>query len=371
MSICLCRVSLAVPATMAVPAPPRINASSYVVMDFHSGKSLVEENAGQRVEPASLTKIMTVYITARELAAGHIHLADKVHISEKAWRVSGSRMFIEVNREVTVEDLLHGVIIQSGNDSSVAIAEHIAGGEEVFAQMMNEQAQTLGMVNTHFVNSTGMPNPEHYTTARDLALLAQALIRDHPDIYAIHSMKEFSFNGIKQVNRNTMLWRDPTVDGVKTGHTESAGYCLVASALRGDMRLISVVMGTEGENARTNMTQSLLSYGFRYFETHKLYAAHQVVQSGRVWKGDRQAVDLGVNQDLYVTIPKGTYKQLNASVELEPTIIAPVNAGDVKGALKIKLEGQELINQPLVTQQAVGPGSLLDRLTDDVKLLFE
>ena len=370
MSIILSLLSPVVSAVTLVPAPPRINASSYLVMEFHSGRMLVEENADKRVEPASLTKIMTIYIAAKELVAGHIHLIDKVHVSEKAWRMSGSRMFIEVNKEVTVEELLHGIIIQSGNDASVALAEHIAGDEDVFAQMMNQEARTLGMVNSHFVNSTGMPHADHYSTAKDLTLLSRALIREHPEIYAFHSVKEFTYNGIKQVNRNSMLYRDQSVDGIKTGHTDTAGYCLVASAVRGDTRLISVVMGAEGENARINMTQALLSYGFRFFETHKLYTANQVIQTGRIWKGERESVDFGVHQDLYITIPKGTYKQLDASIELDPTIIAPVNVGDVKGTLKVKLEGKELLNQPLIILQPVGPGSLLDRLEDEVRLLF-
>ena len=364
-------LSPVVTAVTLVPAPPRINASSYLVMDYHSGRLVVNENADKRVEPASLTKIMTVYIAAKELAAGNIHLDDKVHVSEKAWRMTGSRMFIEVNKQVTVEELLHGIIIQSGNDASVALAEYIAGDEDVFAQLMNQQAKLLGMINTNFVNSTGLPHAEHYTTANDLALLARSLIREYPEIYAMHSLKEFIYNGIKQTNRNSMLWRDESVDGIKTGHTESAGYCLVASATRGGMRLISVVMGTEGDNARINMTQALLSYAFRFFETHKLYTANQVIQTGRIWKGDRESVDLGVNQDLYITIPKGTYKQLDASIELEPIIIAPVSVGEVKGTLKVKLEKQELVNQPLITLQSVGSGSVLGRFKDDVKLLFE
>ncbi|OGT78701.1 MAG: serine-type D-Ala-D-Ala carboxypeptidase [Gammaproteobacteria bacterium RIFCSPLOWO2_02_FULL_52_10] len=371
MSIFAWLLSPVVTAVTLVPAPPRINASSYLVMDYHSGRLVVNENADKRVEPASLTKIMTVYIAAKELAAGNIHLDDKVHVSEKAWRMTGSRMFIEVNKQVTVEELLHGIIIQSGNDASVALAEYIAGDEDVFAQLMNQQAKLLGMINTNFVNSTGLPHAEHYTTANDLALLARSLIREYPEIYAMHSLKEFIYNGIKQTNRNSMLWRDESVDGIKTGHTESAGYCLVASATREGMRLISVVMGTEGDNARINMTQVLLSYAFRFFETHKLYTANQVIQTGRIWKGDRESVDLGVNQDLYITIPKGTYKQLDASIELEPIIIAPVSVGEVKGTLKVKLEKQELVNQPLITLQSVGSGSVLGRFKDDVKLLFE
>jgi len=367
----LCFNTAGVTAAVIVPAPPKINASSYLVMDYNSGDMLVSNNPDKRVEPASLTKIMTVYVAAHELAAGTIHMDDKVHVSEKAWRMQGSRMFIEVNTDVTVSDLLHGIVIQSGNDASVALAEYIAGSEDVFAQIMNQYAKKLGMVNTHFVNATGLPHENHYTTAMDLARLTRALIQEFPDEYAIHSIKEFTYNNIKQPNRNSLLWRDEGVDGVKTGHTESAGFCLVASATRENMRLISVVMGTDSENARINTTQTLLSYAFRFFESRKLYSAEEVIKTGRIWKGDRETIDFGVNKDLYVTIPRGAYKQLDETVEIQPTIIAPVNKGDIKGTLKVTLDGKELIKQPLIALQSVAEGSLFERLMDDVKLLFE
>lgn len=367
----LCIHMIGAAAEIIVPAPPKINASSYLVMDFNSGDLLVSKNPDKRVEPASLTKIMTVYVAAHELASGTIHMDDKVHVSEKAWRMPGSRMFIEVNTDVTVSDLLHGIIIQSGNDASVALAEYIAGSEEVFAQIMNQYAKKLGMVNTHYVNATGLPHENHYTTAMDLARLARALISEFPDIYAIHSIKEFTYNDIKQPNRNSLLWRDEGVDGVKTGHTESAGYCLVASARRDDMRLISVVMGTSSENARINMTQTLLSYAFRFFETRKLYSANKVIQTGRIWKGDRESIGFGVDKDLYVTIPRGAYKQLEEKVQLHPTIIAPVNKGDIKGTLTVTMGDKQLINQPLIALQAAGEGSLIERLKDDVRLWFQ
>lgn len=354
-----------------VPAPPAINASSYLVVDFDSGRNLVEENVDERVEPASLTKMMTVYIVSSELAAGNIDMSDMVVISERAWRMAGSRMFIEVDKEVSVENLLKGVIIQSGNDASVALAEHISGSEEVFAAVMNQHATELGMTGTHFTNSTGLPDPEHYTTARDMGILARALLRDHPEIYKWHSIKEFTFNDITQHNRNEMLWRDASVDGIKTGHTDSAGYCLVASAKRDDMRLISVVMGTEGTKSRTSATQSLLNFAFRFYETHRLYQARESITSSKIWKGDVETFDVGIADDLYVTIPRGKYKQLDAAIEINPVITAPINVSDVQGNLKVTLEGEELASRPLIALKAVAPGSLFNRLKDDIRLLFE
>lgn len=367
----LCCYITNVRAAVIVPAPPKINASSYLVMDYDTGKLLVSDNPDKRLEPASLTKIMTVYVAAHELAAGTIHMDDKVHVSEKAWRTPGSRMFIKVNTDVTVSDLLHGILVQSGNDASVALAEYIGGSEGVFVQIMNQYAKKLGMVNTHYADATGLPHANHYSTARDLAILTRAFIREFPKIYAINSIKKFTYNGITQDNRNTLLWRDEGVDGVKTGHTESAGYCLIASAKRHNMRLISVVMGTDSEKARINTTQTLLSYAFRFFETRKLYSANQVIKSGKVWEGDQDSIALGIKKDLYVTIPRGAYKQLDARIKLQPTIIAPVHRGDVKGTLNVSLNGKEIANRPLRALQSVGEGSLYERLRDKVELLFE
>jgi serine-type D-Ala-D-Ala carboxypeptidase (penicillin-binding protein 5/6) len=366
VSICLSSSQAAI-----VPAPPKINASSYLVIDYDSGRKLVEENIDESVEPASLTKMMTVYVVSSELAAGNIGMSDMVMVSERAWRMSGSRMFIEVDKEVSVEDLLKGVIVQSGNDASMALAEYISGSEEVFAAVMNQYAEELGMSGTHFVNSTGLPDNEHYTTARDMAILASALLREHPEIYAWHSIKEFTFNGIKQHNRNQMLWRDDSVDGIKTGHTESAGYCLVVSSKRGNMRLISVVMGTKGTKARTRATQSLLNFSFRFYETHKLYQAGESIASSKIWKGDMDSFDVGISDDLYVTIPRGRYQQLDAAIEISPTIIAPINQAEVQGTLKVTLEDKELASRPLIALQDVALGSLFNRLKDDIKLLFE
>ncbi len=361
---------LASSATM-IPAPPVINATSYLVADYHSGQNIIAHNSQQRVEPASLTKIMTVYVVASELAEGHITLDDKVSVSERAWRMEGSRMFIEVGKKVAVSDLLKGVIIQSGNDASVALAEHVSGDEGVFAVMMNQHAARLGMTGTHFVNSTGLPDPQHYTTAADMATLAAALFSDFPDIYALHAVKEFTFNNIKQNNRNSLLWKDDSVDGIKTGHTEAAGYCLVASARRGEMRLISVIMGTEGNHARTRASQALLNYVFRFYETRPLFRAGDVITTGRLWKGERESVNLGLRQDLIITLPKGEYKDLQTTAALPENIIAPVSQDQPYGDFKVVLAGEQIASRGLVALESVAEGGLLTRMLDTVTLWFE
>jgi serine-type D-Ala-D-Ala carboxypeptidase (penicillin-binding protein 5/6) len=357
--------------TMIVPASPKIKASSYLVMDFNSGKLLVEENSEQRLPPASLTKIMTVYVVSSELANGKISLEDEVLVSEKAWRTQGSRMFIEVGKKVKLDDLLHGVIIQSGNDASVALAEYISGTEDVFADLMNKHAQRLGMDNTHYVNSTGLPDENHYTTASDLAKLARALINDFPAGYELHKAKEFTFNKIKQHNRNKLLWRDRSVDGIKTGHTEEAGYCLVASAVRNGMRLISVVMGTDGVNARAKASQALLNYGYRFFETHKLYTAGEMVTSVKIWKADVDVLNLGIENDIYITVPRGQYDKLEPVVELDNQVIAPVNEGEQKGMLNVMLTNEKMASVPLLALETISEGSIVNRLKDEVRLLFD
>ncbi|MEX2523516.1 MAG: D-alanyl-D-alanine carboxypeptidase family protein [Gammaproteobacteria bacterium] len=354
-----------------LPAPPKVNAESYLVMDYESGHIIAGENITERVEPASLTKMMTTHVVAEELAAGNIGLEDEVVISEKAWRMKGSRMFIEVDTRVTVSDLLKGVIIQSGNDASVALAEYISGTEEAFASMMNEYARQLGMVNTNFMNSTGWPQENHYTTAEDMAALARALIREHPDIYSLHAIKEFTYNGIKQHNRNNLLWRDDSVDGIKTGHTENAGYCLVASAKRDNMRLISVVMGSDDENARIRATQSLLNFAFRFYETHKLYEPGQAVTTSQVWKGNSDTINLGVNERLWITVPRGSYDDLDIRTDTDKTIIAPVEKGAVYGKLVVSLDGRELAKRSLIALESINEGSLFERLKDEVRLLFQ
>lgn len=358
-------------AEMIVPAPPVIKVSSYIVMDFDSGNILLEKNMEKKLPPASLTKIMTVYVVASELANGKISLEDEVLVSEKAWRTVGSRMFIEVGKKIKLEELLHGVIIQSGNDASVALAEHVSGTEGVFADLMNKHADRIGMINSHFVNSTGLPNPENYTTSNDMAKLAQALIRDYPELYSLHKIKEYSFNGIKQNNRNILLWRDSSVDGIKTGHTKEAGYCLVASAVRDGMRLISVVMGADGKNARAKNSQAILNYGFRFFETHKLYSIGDLIATAKIWKAEIDTVNLSINKNLYITIPRGQYEKLEPIVEVEKLIMAPVSEGDQKGVLNIMLKDKNIKTVPLFALSSVAKGNVFDRLKDEVYLLFE
>ncbi len=360
-----------VSAEVPIPAPPQIAASGHLLIDFNSGHVLDESNADQRLEPASLTKIMTAYVVMRELTEGNIGLQDQVLVSEKAWRTPGSRMFIEVDKRVSVQQLLEGMIIQSGNDASVALAEHVAGSEETFANLMNEHAQRLGMINTHFVNSTGLPAEDHYTTARDIALVSAATIQEFPEYYQWYAVKEFSFNGITQYNRNKLLWRDDAVDGVKTGHTEAAGYCLVASAKKEGMRLISVVMGTSSENARAKESMSMLNYGFRFFETHRLYGAGEVLNRARVWKGAKENVALGLNQELYITIPRRQYKNLKAGMSIDPRLMAPVTKGQELGRVRITLN-QDLVREvPLIALEGVDEGGILQTAKDSVLLWFE
>jgi len=357
--------------TILIPAAPSVAANSYVLLDFNSGKVLAEKNADLRLAPASLTKIMTVYVVFRELKNGHLTLDEKVTISKKAWQTPGSRMFVEVNKQVAIEDLLQGVIIQSGNDASVALAEHVAGDEATFAAMMNQNAERLGMLDSHFENSMGLPSENHYTTARDLAKLTIAVIKEFPDYYRWDSQKEFTFNKITQPNRNKLLWRDKSVDGVKTGYTEEAGYCMVASAKRENMRLISVVMGTKSANARANESQTLLNYGFRFFETHKLYGANEVLTETRIWKGDSKKLPMGLTEDLYVTIPRRHYNDLKAEINMDKKIIAPVNEGVSLGTVNVALVGEVVVEKPLVALKTVNKGSFVQRLYDEAMLMLE
>jgi D-alanyl-D-alanine carboxypeptidase (penicillin-binding protein 5/6) len=352
-----------------IPIPPTIEASSFILLDHQTGKVLAENNADVKLAPASLTKIMTVYVVFKEIANGHLHLDDLATISKKAWSTSGSRMFVEVNDRVKIEDLLKGVIIQSGNDASVALAEHVAGSEEVFAAMMNQQAERLGMKNTQFKNSDGLPVEGHYTTARDLALLTMALIKEFPDFYPWFSQQEFVYNKIVQHNRNQLLGRDPSVDGVKTGHTDEAGYCLVASALRNDMRLISVVMGAKSTNARAVQNQNLLNYGFRFYEAHKLYDGKKSLSDARVWKGDIKELPLGLAEDLYATIPRGHYDDLKAVIHVDKNITAPVKEGDKLGSVEVSFKGEPIIKKDLVALKTVEKGNIFRQLTDSAILL--
>lgn len=354
-----------------IPVPPTISATGHLLMDFHSGTVLAENNAEKRLEPASLTKIMTAYVVFRELEEGNLTLDDQVLVSKKAWKTPGSRMFIEVGKKVSIDDLIHGMIIASGNDACVALAEHIAGSEESFAALMNEHAIRLGMENTHFVNSTGLPDPNHYTTPADILKVTRALIAEFPQYYTIYSQREFTFNGITQKNRNRLLWRDPSVDGVKTGHTEAAGYCLVASAKREGMRLLSVVMGTSSEEARAQETQKLLNYGFRFYQTHRLFGAGEPLRKVRVWKGDVEQLELGLEQDLHVTIPRGDYDELQVRTRLQSGIVAPVKKGQPLGRLVVELDGEVLDEQPLVALRAVEEGGLFHNLLDSLLMIFE
>ncbi len=356
---------------ISTPPAPSIAASAYILKDFHTGKVLAENNADAKLAPASLTKIMTVYVVFNELASGHLHLEDNVTISEKAWKTSGSRMFLELGNQVKIEDLIKGVVIQSGNDASVALAEHVGGSEETFADMMNQHASRLGMVNTHFKNSDGLPVEDHYTTARDLGLLTSALIKEFPEYYRWFSLKEFTFNNITQQNRNKLLSRDESVDGVKTGFTDDAGYCLVASALREDMRLISVVMGAKDANARANENQTLLNYGFRFYESHRLYQGKTSLNEARIWKGTNKTISVGVADDIYVTVPRRLFKDLKAAIIVDKKITAPVVEGAKLGSIKVTLNNEVVEEKDLIALQSVEQGNIFQRLVESAMMMFE
>ncbi|AQU82690.1 MULTISPECIES: D-alanyl-D-alanine carboxypeptidase family protein [unclassified Halomonas] len=353
-----------------IPSAPQLAASSWILMDAHSGRILAEHNADERLPPASLTKLMTAYLVERELDRGTINLTDMVNISERAWRTGGSKMFIEVGDRVAIDDLLHGIIIVSGNDASVAMAEHLAGGEAPFADLMNQHASRLGMHNTNFQNATGLPGDNHYSSAHDMALLSQYIINDYPEHYAIYSQRTFSYGGIDQANRNRLLWRDPTVDGLKTGWTTEAGYGLVASAKRDDMRLISVVMGTSSEEARAQETQKLLSYGFRFFETMKLYERGAVLATPRVWGGETNELRVGVDSEVFMTLPRNRNEELRARLNLDADLQAPIAVGDSVGKLEVYL-GEEMVGErQLVALESVEEGGLFKRFFDQVRRFF-
>ena len=358
-------------AAVPLPSPPQLSAKSYVLMDFQSGRLIAENNLDERVEPASLTKMMTEYVVSAELAQGTVRLSDEVTVSEKAWRMEGSRMFIEVNKRVTVEELLKGLIIQSGNDAAVALAEHIAGSEQGFVHMMNDYAAKLGMTGTSFMNTTGLPDPDHYTTARDMATLARAVIRDYPEEYKLYAVREFTYGGIRQQNRNKLLWRDDSVDGLKTGHTQSAGYCLVSSAVRDGMRLISVVLGTNSDKARADQSQRLLNYGFRFFETSKVFVAGQPIKKVRIWQGETEELPVGVLQDVYITIPRGSSESLQTEIELSDYIVAPARIGQNLGKTRVKSENEVIAEANLVSLANVNEGSLFQKAKDAVLRYFE
>lgn len=357
----------------AIPIPdaPVIGAKSYYVVASKTGRELASLEPDRKLAPASLTKLMTAYVVFKSLDEGQITLEDEVTVSEKAWRTPGSRMFIEVGTRVKVGDLIKGVIVQSGNDASVALAEHIAGTESVFAEVMNRYAAALGMHNSHFTNVTGLPGEEHYSTARDLARLARAIIEEFPDYYRWYSVKEFTYNDISQRNRNALLWRDSSVDGMKTGHTDDAGYCLVSSAEREDMRVVSVVLGMASPKARIDGSQALLNYAFRFYETRLLYKAGEAVTEARIWKAANEFTPLGLPQDLYITIPRGSFDEVESVLSMPAVLLAPVAQGQPLAELKVTLNGDSVLNQPLRALDPNPEGSIWQRARDGVMLWFE
>lgn len=372
VSLLLCLAASSVVAQpMPAPAPPIIGAKSYLMIDSRTGYELASLNADAALAPASLTKLMTTYVVFHALKQEQIRLEDEVTISEKAWRTEGSRMFVEVGTRVSIQDLLIGMIVQSGNDASVALAEHVAGTESVFAELMNQYAAALGLHSSHFLNATGLPAEGHTTTARDLATLARAIIEEFPEYYSWHSMKDFTYNDIRQDNRNSLLWRDASVDGLKTGHTDDAGYCLVASAKRDNMRIISVVLGTSSNKARTDGSQALLNYGFRFFETRLLFEAGEEVTTARVWKSQNENSGLGVLEDLYITVRRGAYDELESTLDIPAIVEAPLAAGQAVAELKIRLNGEQLLSAPLRALDDNPIGSVWQRTRDSISLWFE
>ena len=370
----LIAAGLAHAAPSIIPAPPQVSASSYILIDANSGRVITERNADERLPPASLTKLMTSYVLSYELEEGNVSNSDMVSISNNAWAqnpvfAGSSLMWIEVGKQVSLEDLHKGIVISSGNDASVAVAEHLAGSESAFADVMNQHGEIMGMTNTHFVNSHGLPHPDHYTTARDLAKLSKAILA-YPDEYALYSIPDFTFNGIRQTNRNRLLWKDDSVDGLKTGHTEEAGYCLVTSAKKNNMRLVSVVMGTKSQSARETETQKLLSYGFRYFETHQLYSVNDELTKAKVWAGETDQLRLGVERDIHLTIPRGKQKSLKAVMDITEVIKAPITQGEKYGELVITLNGEELLREPLLALESLEKGGLFKQLWDSIVLFI-
>ena len=357
--------------TRPVPSSPVIGSKSYLVIDATTGAMLAELDPDLQLPPASLTKLMTAYVVFDALKQGQIRLEDPVTISEKAWRMGGSRMFIEVGKQVSVEDLLLGMIVQSGNDASVALAEYVAGSEAVFAEMMNQYSLNLGMTSSHWVNSTGWPADNHYTTARDLVTLTRALIREFPEYYRWYSVREFTWNEIRQENRNKLLWRDNSVDGVKTGHTDAAGYCLVSSAERDGMRVIAAVMGTASDSSRISGSQALINYVFRFFETRLLYKGGEAITSARIWKSANEESSLGVAEDLYITVPRGAYDELESTLDMPATLLAPVSNGQPLAELVVTLDGEEILREPVRALEDNPTGSLWQRMRDSVSLWFE
>lgn len=371
ISLCLSLAFASVThAAVIVPSAPQLDATAYVLMDADSGKILVEKNADQKLPPASLTKMMTSYVAAHELELGNVAEDVLVPISVKAWRKKGSRMFVREGTQVPLIDLLRGIIIQSGNDASVAVAEYFSGSEEAYAGWMNQYAERFGMVNTQFKNATGWPAEGHFSSARDMATLSLRIIKDHPTYYPLYAEKYFEYNNIRQPNRNKLLWRDPSVDGLKTGHTDEAGYCLAASALKDGTRFIAVVMGTRSEEARARETQKLLAYGFRYFETHKLYSAAEQLQSQKVWLGEQEEVKLGVADELFLTLPRGAKGELQVDILTDEFIEAPIKQGQAVGTITISMGDEVQSELPLVALEAVEEAGFFGKLIGKIKLFF-
>ena len=373
----VCKADPVIPITAPVaaqptltPIAPNVNAKAYLLMDAYSGKILASENIDERVAPASLTKMMTSYVVSMALQQGHIHPTDLVTISEAAWKTGGSKMFVKVGDKVSVEDLMQGMIVDSGNDACVAMAEYIAGSQESFVNLMNQQAARLGMKNTHFVDVDGLPDPNHYSTARDMSILARALILDFPEDYKWYSQKWFSYNGIKQPNRNRLLWRDPDIDGIKTGHTNEAGFCLAASGHKNGMRLITIVMGAPSDEMRAQDSQKLLTYGFRFFESHKLYNAEVNLTTTRVWFAQRPQIKVGLAQDLYATLPLGSNKKPTTTMIFTPNLKAPIKKGEVIGQINIVLNDKPIASAPLIALEDLSKAGLWRSLVDHTSLLF-
>ena len=357
-------------AAAQTPPAPVLNAKAWLLVDMASGQVLASQGPGERVEPASLTKLMTAYLTFAALKNKSITLEQNVPVSEHAWKAIGSRMFIQPKRPVTVAEAMRGMIVQSGNDASIALAELIAGSEDQFAAIMNREALRLGMKNTSFKNATGLPDPQHYTTVEDLGRLAGAIIRDYPDFYPLYSMKEYSYNNISQPNRNRLLWLDPNVDGMKTGHTDSAGFCLIASAKRGPRRLLSVVVGTQSESARSTESQKLLNYGFLAYDAVRLYEKGQTISSLEVWKGESRELKAGFDNELFVTVPKGQAGNIKATLNSQKPLLAPIAQGQKIGSMKVTLEGREIAEVPVVALEKIDGAGFFGRTLDTMQLWF-
>jgi D-alanyl-D-alanine carboxypeptidase (penicillin-binding protein 5/6) len=364
-------MSLAVHAAPATaPEPPGIAAKAYLLADHGSGQILAQQAAQEKIEPASLTKLMTAYVTFGAIKKGKLKLTQNANVSEKAWKAEGSRMFIEPNKPVTVDELLKGMIVQSGNDACIALAEAVAGTEEAFVELMNKEAQRLGLKNSHYMNATGLPHPQHYSTAHDLSLLTRALIRDFPEFYPLYAIKDYRYNNITQPNRNRLLWQDPYVDGVKTGHTEAAGYCLVSSAKRGDMRLISVVLNAASDAMRASESQKLLNFGFQNYESHRLYPKGQQVSELTVWKGNRNKLKAGAADDIVLVLPQGQYASLKASLVTRQPLLAPISPGQQVGSIRLTLGDKLVAEFPLSALEEVPVAGIFGRAWDTVKLWF-